>query len=407
VSFLEIKLTFVGDVMMDGSMITYLDQYRDPTGKLSFSPMFEPMRDMFSSSDYVLANLETPLTRYENDYTNKRYEFCTGYEFAEALHNVGVDYVSTANNHCLDRGIPGLIETVTCLDQIGLQHSGVDCPGAGKKRLVVDVNGIRIGLLSYTYGTNAVTNGQYLGLRSNRKLVNLIQEQEGAVDFYDPSYRYARSHPGGFIARIRNKIMRMIWPENEGKLWVEKTTVGFYRRHVLLRELRDMKKLGTDMTVMYLHVGGQYNAEPNHLTKKTIKWLLRKKCNIIIGNHEHIVHGCVHNLPSNQFATYAIGNFVGSAGTMQEPYDRYAEYSVAVHAYIDRQEKTIKKVTFSVLVAKCNKNGTYEVWPVTKLLSTTNQDTAAKLIQDSLAVAKIFSGHAYDSVQDEFPLCRE
>jgi poly-gamma-glutamate synthesis protein (capsule biosynthesis protein) len=197
----------------------------------------------------------------------------------------------------------------------------------------------------------------------------------------------------------------MIWPENTGKMWFEKTTVGFYRRYLLRRELRDMKKLGADLTAIYLHVGGQYNIEPNYLTKKTIKWLRKQKCNIIIGNHEHVVHGCEHKLSDNQVATYAIGNFLGSAGTLHEPYDRYAEYSVALHLYIDQDKKTINKVTFSVLVAKCKESGTYEVWPVKELISKSAQEKACALTQGGLAVAKLFSGNIYEEIQEEFPLC--
>ena len=402
---MDVKVTCVGDAMIDGTMVNYLDNYRDSNGKLCFHPVFEPMKNMFSHSDYVLANLETPITDNEDDYTCKRWEFATAYEFAEALRDAGVDYVATANNHCLDRGIPGLVKTVKCLDRIGLQHSGVDCPGEGKKRLIVDVNGVKIGITSYTYGTNAFTNGNYLGYRKCRKLVNLIQEQEKALTRFDPFVWYLRRHPSHIVKRIHNKILNTIWPENVGKMWYEQTTVGFYRRFLLLRELRDLKKLGADLTAIYLHVGGQYNEEPNRLTKKTVGWLLKKNCNIIIGNHEHVVHGCVHDLAKNQIATYAIGNFLASAGTLHEPYDRYAEYSIAVHLYIDPQKKKLKKVTFSVLVSKHNENGTYEVWPVIELMSKSEQERAAELSRNGLAVAKLFSGKEYTSVQAEFVLC--
>ena len=402
---MDIKLTFVGDVLLDGNMVKYLDNYRTSDGKLDFHPVFEPMRELFDRADYVLANLETPITRNEEEYTHKQWEFGTPFEFAQALKDVGVDYVSTANNHCLDRGIDGLIETVRCLDQIGFHHSGVDCPGTGKKRLIVDINGLKLGILSYTYGTNAKTNGQYLGLRANRKLVNLIQEQEGMLDRYDPFLWLIRRHPGGILERFRNRILRMIWPENTGKMWYEQTTIGTYRRYLLSRELRDMRNLGADLTAINLHVGGQYNEEPNCLTKRTINWLRRKKCNIIVGNHEHVVHGCVHDLAYNQIATYAIGNFLGSAGTLHEPFDRYAEYSIALHVYIDPQEKELKRCTFSVLVSRCNESGIFEVWPVKDLILKSTPEVALKLADGGLAVAKLFAGKEYDAIRDEFPLC--
>lgn len=382
-----------------------LENYRMPDGRLDFRPTFEPMRNLFGKADFVLANLETPITDNEEEYTTKRFRFGTAYEFAEALHDVGVGYVSTANNHCLDRGIPGLITTVRCLDQIGLLHSGVDCPGEKKKRLIADVRGLKIGILSYTYGTNAFSNKEYLGMGKNHKLVNLIQEQEGAVDLYDPLLRYVRKHPRGFAARLRKWLLRRIYPENVGKDVFEKTTFGIYRRHLLLRELRDMKRLGAHMTAIYLHVGGQYNVVPSVLTKKTIKWLQNKKCNIIIGNHEHVVHGSEWDLSQNMISTFAIGNFLGSAGIEHEPYDRYAEYSIAVHTYLDVEKKSLSKVTFSVLAAKRNERGTYEVWPVADLIQQTSPEEAKKLTEGCFAVAELFSGRRFAEVSEEYLLC--
>lgn len=403
---MEVKLTFVGDVLMDGIMAKDLDNYRGADGKLDFHPTFEPMRNLFEKADFVLANLETPITDKEEEYTSKRFQFGTAYEFAEALHDVGIDYVSTANNHCLDRGVPGLITTVRCLDQIGLLHSGVDCPGQKKKRLIADVGGLKIGILSYTYGTNAFSNKTYLGMGKNRKLVNLIQEQEGAVDHFDPFLRYIRKRPRGFAARLRKWLLRHAYPENAGKPVYELTTFGAYRRHLLLRELRDMRRLGAHMTAIYLHVGGQYNVEPSYLTRKTIQWLQKKKCNIIIGNHEHVVHGSEWNLSENQVSTYAIGNFLGSAGIEHAPYDRYAEYSIAVHTYLDVEKKALSKVTFSVLAARRNEQGTYEVWPVADLIRQASPDDARKLTEDCFAVAKLFSGQSFAEISEEYLLCK-
>jgi len=402
---LEIKITFVGDVLFDGEMVKYIEQYRKGNGILDFHSIFAPMQMLFSQSDFVLANLETPISDCEDDYTKKRWEFCTAYEFAEALKESGVDYVSTANNHCLDRGIVGLEKTIKCLDQIGLLHSGIGCVGENREPVIAEIAGVRIALLSYTYGTNAMTNRQYLGYRKNRKLVNLFQEQEGAIERISPLMWYIRRHPGGFAERVRNGLLRRIYPENIGKDWYEKTTPGMYRRWLLSTELRRVKRMGADMTAVYLHVGGQYNCEPNVLTKRMIQWLMKKGCSIVIGNHEHVVHGCIHNTSSNQLATYAIGNFLGSAGTLHEPYDRYAEYSIAVHTYIDSIKKKINKVTFSVLVSCKNDNGTYEVWPVKEWISTLPENIARKKIEDCLTVAKLFSNQVYDRLLDEYLLC--
>ena len=78
---------------------------------------------------------------------------------AEALQWAGVGFVTTANNHCLDRGTAGVAATVRVLDEIGLPHTGTFAdPESAARPAIADAGGFRLGLLSYTYGTNAFSN---------------------------------------------------------------------------------------------------------------------------------------------------------------------------------------------------------------------------------------------------------
>lgn len=52
------------------------------------------------------------------------YSFNTPDRFVCSMKSAGIDYVSTANNHCLDRGTEGLIRTLDLLDQYGIKHFG-------------------------------------------------------------------------------------------------------------------------------------------------------------------------------------------------------------------------------------------------------------------------------------------
>ena len=53
------------------------------------------------------------------------YSFNTPDEFADILPDAGFGFVSTANNHCLDRGTAGLYRTLDVLDRVGIGHTGV------------------------------------------------------------------------------------------------------------------------------------------------------------------------------------------------------------------------------------------------------------------------------------------
>lgn len=398
------KLTFFGDIMLDNIMSTEIKKYYNKkNNKYDFFPMFEHMVNLTKKSDYVIANLETPISYDNSDLTDMQWQFYSPYEFALAVKKMGVDYVSTANNHCLDRGIAGIESTLKTLDEIGLNHSGTYNTNTERKNVIVEKNGLRFGVLSYTYGTNAVTNLQYLG-RKNRRCVDLIQEQEGYIDLIDPFKKLANKRILGLIYRLTEKIKRKIYPNNKNKQWYEKETIGIYRKHLLLKDLKYLRKNNVDFVIMCLHIGGQYNKEPSSYTLKTVEWLLKHNVNIVIGNHEHVIHNHRFLPLKGQFATYAIGNFIGSAGTLRVPYDRRCDYSIAVHIYYDEStDKKLKKVTFSVLKTVLI-GGKLSVWPVYDLLkSETNIDNEL-IISDSLFVAKEFSDINYGSIEEEFLL---
>jgi len=103
---MEIKLTFLGDVMCDYNMSRTLEMYRHD-GKYNFDDVFIHVKSLLNKSDYVMANLETPISKDDSKLTNAMWEFCSPFEFAESIKNSGVDFVSTCNNHCLDRGVEG------------------------------------------------------------------------------------------------------------------------------------------------------------------------------------------------------------------------------------------------------------------------------------------------------------
>lgn len=166
----SVKLTFLGDMMCKDQMLPY---YVGSENKYNFSELFEDMIPMFKNADFVLANLETPISYNNEDLTAERWCFNSPYEFAENAYNAGVGFFATANNHCLDRGVEGITSTIKSLNKIGVYHTGI-FDFKDKSSLIVEINGIKVGLLSYTYGTNAFSNKYYLP-KSEYWRVNLFQ----------------------------------------------------------------------------------------------------------------------------------------------------------------------------------------------------------------------------------------
>ena len=93
-----------------------------------YTPM-SALRSILDGSDYVIANLETPLAGEDAVYTNRIVSFNAPDSVADAIKKLGVDVVSTANNHCLDRGFKGLERTLKVLDERGISHTGTYVKG--------------------------------------------------------------------------------------------------------------------------------------------------------------------------------------------------------------------------------------------------------------------------------------
>ena len=208
-----IKLTFLGDVMCKSQIITACKT----EGGYNFDLIFENMKEYFSESDYVFANLETPVSFDNRDLTSEEWRFNSPYEFSESVYNSGIDFVATANNHCLDRGIDGITSTIKSLDKVGLAHTGTYLSKENKEPKVVTINGVKLGILSYTYGTNAFSNNEYLN-KEEKYMVNMFQNQELSNKALRYIYKNRNAGPFKFLYKflVKFKIAQFNKPYTNG-----------------------------------------------------------------------------------------------------------------------------------------------------------------------------------------------
>lgn len=124
----------------------------------------EHLAPLFAAADLSLVNLEGPLTDLSSDHRapGKRYAWATPAEAGVALQVLGVDAVGLANNHSRDYGDDGLRSTRQNLYELGIEavgaHAEVD---RAHEPLVLDVAGVRVGLLGFTTLNGASTNDAY------------------------------------------------------------------------------------------------------------------------------------------------------------------------------------------------------------------------------------------------------
>lgn len=244
-----ISLAAVGDILIHGTV------YKDAktANGYDFKPNIASVKDLLQSPDITIANQETIIGGTEIGLSTYP-QFNSPYEVADALLDAGVDIVSIANNHTLDRGEKAVLNATSHFDKIGMEYVGGYRDQADKERIrVLNRNGIRIAFLSYTYGTNGIPVP-----KGKEYLVNLIEPETIKAD----------------IAAAKQVA---------------------------------------DVLAVSMHWGNEYQLFPNDEQKSLAKMLANEGVDLIIGHHPHVLQPMewiTSDDGSKTFVVYSLGNFL-------------------------------------------------------------------------------------------------
>jgi poly-gamma-glutamate capsule biosynthesis protein CapA/YwtB (metallophosphatase superfamily) len=130
----------------------------DGHGKRDYGPMFAGVKPVIEQADLAICHLETPIAPPSGPF--KGYpQFSVPPEIATTLADVGYDTCSTASNHTLDQGAKGVTTTLDTLDAAHIHHTGSYRSAADAATpLILDVHGVKVAQLSYTFGFNQGTS---------------------------------------------------------------------------------------------------------------------------------------------------------------------------------------------------------------------------------------------------------
>lgn len=135
-----ITMSFVGDCTLssyEGAAYDLsFESYYDSFGENYF---FQNVKSILEGDDLTVANLEGTLTTSENR-VDKQWTFKADPSYVDILKNGGIDAVNVANNHTVDYGDEGYVDTLANLDKAGIQRFGNDYTA------MVSVKGVQVGL---------------------------------------------------------------------------------------------------------------------------------------------------------------------------------------------------------------------------------------------------------------------
>lgn len=148
------RIRAVGDIM---SHTKQLEIALQADGSYDFSPQYALIAESLADADYTIANLETTIGMYNDKPYSGFPRFNAPESLLAAIKDAGVDFLTLANNHILDRYFDGMVITVNNVEAYGFDFSGAFRTQAEHDAACIyEVNGIKIGFLCYTWHTNTM-----------------------------------------------------------------------------------------------------------------------------------------------------------------------------------------------------------------------------------------------------------
>jgi Ca2+-binding RTX toxin-like protein len=182
-------ITAGGDILVHRAIAQLADDLAPGAAVYDFRPLLAPIEPWVGEADLAICHLEGALDP-KNTGLSYYPLFNAPHEVADALAAAGYDACSTAGNHTLDHGFEGLADTLAVLDAAGVRHTGSARSAGERLPSLLEVNGVTVGHLAYTYGTNGLRLAE-----DQSWAVNVIGNGEGIL----ADARWARQHGAEFV----------------------------------------------------------------------------------------------------------------------------------------------------------------------------------------------------------------
>ncbi|SUM58989.1 putative polyglutamic acid capsule biosynthesis protein [Staphylococcus petrasii] len=233
--------------------VVYNDAQRQD-GSFDFTPMYQHIKKDIQQPDLAFVNQESPLGGDDRPFSGFK-QFNTPSRIAHDVVNTGFDIVNAANNHVLDQGDEGVhnnIQTWKHYKDKALFTGVFDSEKEAQGIHTITSNGIKVSVLSYTYGTNDMTS----------------------------KYPY---------------------------------TVKTFDEQTIKHDVRKAKK-ESDIVMVSAHWGNENHLQPNKTQQKYAQLFANEGVDVVIGTHPHVIQPIewVKSQTSDHktLVAYSLGNFL-------------------------------------------------------------------------------------------------
>ena len=179
---------------------------------IDFSYIWGDLLEVFrrEKPQATIINLETAITRSNTHWQSKDVHYKMNPENIECLTAAGIDCCALANNHTLDWGIPGLLETLAALDKAKIKHAGAGHNLREAQAPVILETGEGTRVIVFSLGSTSSGIPAEWSAQSNRAGLYLIESRP------DDPVGFLAKEIGKFKRRGDIVIVSIHWGSNWG-----------------------------------------------------------------------------------------------------------------------------------------------------------------------------------------------
>lgn len=220
-----------------------------------YDSIFENVKEDISKYDVTIASLDTPVTGKVSKLKSTR---DTTEDILKSLKTSGVDVLATATSHMLDMKGKGVEETFANIEKQNIGQTGITKDKTEITPYIIDKNGIKVAVLSYTASTN----------------MKETKDSKGYVNIYD--------------------------------------------KEKLIKDVKISKDKGVDYIISYLCAGEMNQTRTDAEKKELTQELISNGVDVVIGTHSRMVQGSYEDIIESEdskqrhvYVVYGLGDFIG------------------------------------------------------------------------------------------------
>lgn len=329
----SVSILFVGDLIL---LKEQVDRgYNEKTKEYNFDDVFSFTKQYIEEADLSIGVLEGPMAGEIAGYSNSNFDdgiaIYLNYpeEFGEAIKNAGFDLVTLANNHILDKGKEGAIQTIDTLEKIGLEYTGAFRNRAERKEpQIIEKEGLKIGVLAYTYGCNYYSEEEFL----NQEITPALVKKES------PHFQEVKKQ--------------------------------------VIEDFKILKQQETDVIIVLPHMGTQFSNEVDEFQETWNEIFIEQGATIILGDHSHAVQPI--QIQKNKEGKETI--IVNSPGNFANSYqEQNGDATAMVEIYLEKETGNVIGSSVIPMWVQATMESNYRAIPIYDIMEKKAQISTYEL----------------------------